>query len=492
MYIIPISTLFKHFTLLFISLLTSKRLLGLNKKDWNYNVASLILCTFNSILFILLPSSYIFFYYIVAFLCQFYIIFIFFKANILTTLKINIISIAISYSICLLSVTFTSICFTHILNVFTCIAELITLITCFFQYILFHYIFKIKRIKNGIPSISNDNNPLPLYLCFVIIFCYFSIHLRDLRYENILFVVLMYIFLILLFFWLRDYIKNKYLKNVMIRNIHQLEEEIAVLKDDNAALSSLIHKDNKLIPALMMSVEKSLMNNDEQSKKDLLQQLSRLMDERQKSIHYQKSDTQSLAKTGVTSIDSLIEYMYNKALRTQFDFSFSESDLESEFLSIVESCLPLNELSVILADLLDNAMIATSSNGGNAMKLSISVHDSKNLYIDVYDTGAVFSDEVLLHLGRKRITTHEEGSGIGLTTIYKVARKHLASMIIDETISENSNENISENPSHSHICYTKKISILFDKQNRYLFYGNSNYHSEKVLSKRLDLFYTLK
>ena len=74
----------------------------------------------------------------------------------------------------------------------------------------------------------------------------------------------------------------------------------------------------------------------------------------------------------------------------------------------------------LLADLMDNALIATRHAKGAQIFLEIGRQDTV-YFIRVWDSGIPFTKEVLLHLGHKQYTTHKDegGSGIGLMSTYK-------------------------------------------------------------------------
>lgn len=158
-----------------------------------------------------------------------------------------------------------------------------------------------------------------------------------------------------------------------------------------------------------------------------------------------------LVSTNVTSIDNLIYYMYQKALQYNIEFDVI---VNGSIKYMVESIISEDEINTMIADLVENAIIATINEKYKNILINIGTN-LKCYYLEIFDSGALFQAETLLKLGITPATTHKDngGSGIGLMTIYEILKKHQASIEIDEKI---------ENE-----IFTKKISIYFDKLNEY-------------------------
>ena len=163
--------------------------------------------------------------------------------------------------------------------------------------------------------------------------------------------------------------------------------------------------------------------------------------------------------------------MLHRGMKDGIDFDFS---LTGNVKYMVKEVLSETDCMTLLADLLENAMIATKANGGNHIFLHIGVIE--NIYtIDVWDSGIPFTKETLYYLGKKRYTTHkkEGGSGIGLMSTYELAKNYGASVVIDETSVETQ-------------LYTKKISIIFDGKQQYRLCTSRGEAELQYLSQRKD------
>ncbi len=90
----------------------------------------------------------------------------------------------------------------------------------------------------------------------------------------------------------------------------------------------------------------------------------------------------------------------------------------------VPKTLTETELVTILADLLENAIHATVSAGGERIFLYMGLRDG-SFAIEVSDTGVPFPAEVAAAYGKGRFTTRakEGGTGIGLATLHDILNK---------------------------------------------------------------------
>lgn len=117
---------------------------------------------------------------------------------------------------------------------------------------------------------------------------------------------------------------------------------------------------------------------------------------------------------------------------------------------------PISEdaLVTLIADLTENAIIATKESESKNIHLSLDM-ENNNFCISVFDSGIHFEPYTIENAGKKKASTHlnDGGSGIGLMTTFTFLREYLASFIIDETI---------ENEK-----YTKKVTVLFDSLNEF-------------------------
>lgn len=361
--------------------------------------------------------------------------------------------------------------------------------------------FRLKRLKNGMPFLQNQLvSNLGVFTGSLILFCSMIISTLNSKMPNniakfyLMLLPFVFIFFIFIFIWWKNQIQQTYLLKLKEREFTRLEEQLSSceqqlsdLKAENQELSKLIHRDNKLIPSMQLAVHEFMelanenpditfkANEDttvfQQKGEALLAQLEKEMAERSNIITLLSQKGKQLPSTNVPSVDHLLNYMLHRSMKDGIDFDFS---LTGNVRYMTEEVLSETDCLTLLADLLENAVIATKANAGTHVFLHIGVIE-KMYTIDVWDSGIPFTKETLYYLGKKRYTTHkkEGGSGIGLMSIYELAKKYDASLVIDETSSETQ-------------LYTKKISVMFDGKQQYRLCTGRGEAEIQYLSQRTD------
>ncbi len=335
---------------------------------------------------------------------------------------------------------------------------------CGIQFLLTFMLFLIKRFKSGIPSLrdhgSNDNGA---YLSILLLLAASLLNLSET--EDIIFIIPVSFSILCglsLFFWWKSSINKKYLEKIKTREMEELQKiiqesnhQIEQLRHHNDELSKIIHKDNKLIPAMEYAVREYLTVAEHAPStsialakgQELLDQLADLTKERTGILANYESHNKRLPSTDIASIDTLLAYMSKKAQEYGINFDVT---LSGSLTPLSKQPLDEADLRTLLADLLENAIIATKK--ASSRNILINLGFSNGWYsIDIFDSGAHFRAETLSNIGLKRTTTHvkEGGSGIGLMTVFELIKKCQASFIIEEL-------------SDSHL-FTKKVSVFFDQ-----------------------------
>ncbi|MDE6598247.1 MAG: GHKL domain-containing protein [Clostridia bacterium] len=260
--------------------------------------------------------------------------------------------------------------------------------------------------------------------------------------------------------WWKKHVTNNYLKQLHKRNIaiyeqriEDYEKERQDLLHQNNELSTLIHRDNKLIPTMVLAVKEAIATAKKSEKLDsILTQLEELSAERKEAIETYQTKSDNLPKTEIIAIDAALHFISTKAQQNHIDFNV---DLVKDAIPpLIADIKDMNDLLTILNDLGENAIIATKSIEQGKIKITFEQTDSGVPYFCFYDNGAPFDEKVIANMGQKRITTHkaEGGSGIGLMTLFDILSKYNASYCLDETLSGD---------------YTKCIQIIFDKQHNF-------------------------
>lgn len=397
----------------------------------------------------------------------------------------TILSFGISYTTFGILLLFSSIIF-KLFNISysTYNVGVLTVIVSIVQLLIARMPFKFRRLKSGMPFLKTKGASNTGVFISVILLCLiFFINSKEADLIYILPVILIFLCGVTILFWWRGKLTKTYIARLREDELNDLNEtiqnkeiQIQNLTKQNDALAKIIHKDNKLIPAMELAVIDYLESYDGSSEKageigrDLLTQLKKMFDERLGVIKDYQFDNVNLPLTKVISIDSLMKYMFNKAKENGVILDLT---LNGSTAYMVENIISDSELRTLLADLIENAIIATKRVVNKKILVSIGISEG-HYFISVLDSGIPFELKTIADLGIKKATTHAEegGSGIGLLTIFQIAKRHSASFILEEF----SNNNI----------YTKRISIKFDGQNQYIV-KSARYNTINSLSQREEL-----
>lgn len=336
------------------------------------------------------------------------------------------------------------------------------------------YFFHVPRIRKGMTFLYHiPSGNIGSALCMFLIILLITFYSTASYYRALLWIFPISILLLgfVLVYWWNFHLTQtyrKYLKTSELNSLHQTIDkknlELEHLKAEYDKLSRIIHKDNKLIPALATAVDGFLDNQTKLPPLDLSQygqtlrlQLNELYDERFEALEQYQQRSFPLPTTGICSLDAILQFMQQKAASHNIRFQLSLSENYSHLISHIISekdCVHL------LSDLIENAIIATK--GSPIRTIEIEFSYSNSVYaIRVYDTGAPFPIETLRDFGLKQNTTHSDtgGSGIGLMDIWSIKEKYKATLLIDEVCSK---------PDKQHTG----ISILFNEKNHFIIHSD--------------------
>lgn len=350
------------------------------------------------------------------------------------------------------------------------------------SYLLFH----IQLFKNGIKYLYNKNLINTITLVGIIIIS--SLTIGQYLYPSVSnsqllpYVLLILLAAILLFFLWQRCIRQYYLTKLRNLELESLRQELAEkdaeinkLLANNERQARTIHRDNKLIPAMLSAVTEYLDSADESGShaiygRELSCRLKELADERAKNLTAENTSG-DLPLLHRASVDAMLSYMKKRAAQEHIRF---EVKIHPEFADRTTDSIAEADLSHLLSDLLENAIIAVK----NAENRQILVHLGI-LYdvpaVEVSDSGSEFSPAIYQDLGLRKHSTHlgHGGSGIGLMDIWELKKKYAASLHIYEYAKDTA-------------PFTKKISIVFDRKKHYLIRTYRPQELVKIQS-RIDL-----
>lgn len=203
--------------------------------------------------------------------------------------------------------------------------------------------------------------------------------------------------------------------------------------NQNAELSKIIHRDNKLIPAMVSAVKELIKNSPENVKLNgLLKQLNELSTEHREIINSYQKESDNLPTTGFIPIDAVLHYILSKSKQNNTEFTVNIAN--DCILDLLSKITDITDLTTILCDLGENALIATKNIVESKILFAFEYSETNALRINIYDNGPLFDEKVIANMGKKRITTHKDdgGSGFGLMTLFEILNKYNASFCLDE------------------------------------------------------------
>lgn len=412
---------------------------------------------------------------------------------IITTLKTespqtSFLSLIISYCISYCSAMFVNIICVILLSpfIYKCNSSLYFLIaipTGLFQTLLVNSLIHTNRFKKGMPFLYTTKiiNTVTL-ICISLIGLLLTAgsHIIDFKIKVI--TVFLFIFtLAFLIYWWQAQITKAYRRNLELRELESMRTEMAELKKqmeelktENDRLARITHRDNTLISALKNSTVKYLSTDfanpavAEEVRNQLIENINTLSAERASLMTAHKEVSAREFATGLSLLDTLLHEMDEKALEMKITFAVHMGISLNEFIPnvVLES-----DLVHTVDDLLKNAFKATRSSEKRVVQLQF-YKLGKNLVIEVADSGIPFEVKSLVNMGVEKLTTYEDGSGIGLMDIWNTKETYGATYHLEECVNA--------------VPFTKKISLTFDKKNRY---SIRTLRKEEILqaSRRADL-----
>lgn len=389
------------------------------------------------------------------------------------------------YSFFIISISFVlSLVFYILSNTLTCILYIsyygtesslpylsAAIASGFIQLIFVYFSLLSKRFQNGLrllivqKKIVFGSIASVFFIMGIIILSIYRSHI--LSTKIIIIISLIFLATFFLYYW-QHRITQTYREELRIVNeksledeITSLKEEITSLKADNHRLTQIVHKDNKLVPAMETTVLEFLQSAKVLSTEELFtrgSELSRTLQEMAKErigiLTSLSSTNNSMPSSGLIAIDGLLSYMEKRAAESNINYKVKMDDNIKE---LILTALNEDDLRHLLGDLIENAIIATNY---SELPKHISIHLGSlqdKFLLEISDSGIPFNPETYQYFGYEHCSTHQEdgGTGTGLLDIWSIKKKYKASLYIYEYES-------------SLNVYTKKISFLFDGKNHFL------------------------
>ena len=188
------------------------------------------------------------------------------------TLMTVLFSFALSYIIFSIAIIFISLLFLPFFyNNYNVSWFIIRFCIGFSQFFLIYTLFHIPRLRKGmiflyhIPSGNTGSTICIILFMLIIIFC--QIETISDFFMTLVFSVILILGFFLLYWWnyhitqtYRRFLRKNELDSLYLL-LEERNREILTLKDENDYLAELIHKDNKLIPAITRAILESRENH---------------------------------------------------------------------------------------------------------------------------------------------------------------------------------------------------------------------------------------
>jgi len=448
----------KFFTIIFGSLFLYKRILNFKDTSMGKTLLSIVFSIGAAYLMYVMPA-------IPSLRVAFMVLLVSLYTALLTKINLDlaitttIISVGISYAANAISVLFSA--FIQHLVFSSTNLNLLTIVTLAIDILILQLPFLFKRTRKGFLFLrKKEAGGTGLLISGIIILLILLMGIRDT--DDFLFGALFIASIICIagmVFWWRNGITKLYRERLNEKNRRALEAEnrekdvqIQKLTERNDFLAELIHRDNKLLPALYSAVLR-YTHEAPQEGELLLAQLAQLMQERSGILLQDRRAHKALPRTKVDLIDHILHYMYEKATQKDIEFDLR---ITGSIVYLTEHILTPLQLETLLADHIENAIIAVDSCAHKRILVTLGV--AKNCYeLSIRDSGTPFDLQTLLALGTHKTTTHgrEGGSGIGFMTSFKLREEMGASLII------------TEHPPKPY-SFVKTVTIRFDVKNEYI------------------------
>ena len=293
--------------------------------------------------------------------------------------------------------------------------KIILVCTAVIQLLLCAIPWRFRRLKSGMPFLrSKGGGNLGVIISTDILCCFIVISNANDSISIFFIVPTIFIFLCgaLILFWWRSRLQKAYIEKLRANEIQSLhdtvrekEKQIKQLEQNNDFLAKIIHKDNKLIPTMELAVREYLQLFEQENRADirlkgqmLLEQLKEISCDRSGIIADYQSTNEKMPPTGVIQIDSLMVYMFNKARENGIKYEFTVS---GSIKYMVENVISVSDLRTLLADLIENAIIATKNCDKKEILVTLGVCEECYM-IDVFDSGIPFEPETIINFWQKK------------------------------------------------------------------------------------------
>ena len=368
---------------------------------------------------------------------------------------IVVISFSINYITYMLSATLCYV-LVKIFNISNRAEILIGIISIYI--IIIYLVSNMKKIRKGITFLKSNESLvlLTLNISSILVLALIIFGNVDLIAKRSLFIYII-IFSILMFITIQKSLQLYYKQKILIQDLNETKaeleskkKEIEELEKENLEYSKTSHSIAHKQKLLEYKLKELLLKNEFAEDMDIKDEINNLTKEiRTKTLEIE------LAKTNINKIDDILKYMQSECIKEKIDFQLQ---LNGNIHYMINNCISEEELQILLADHIKNAIIAIKHTDNINKSILVRLGLIEGIYsVYIYDSGIEFNTETLVKLGKEPASTHldEGGTGMGFMNTFDTLKKHKASMCIDE-FNKPSKDN-----------FTKVIKIIFDGKGEY-------------------------
>lgn len=346
------------------------------------------------------------------------------KIKVKKSVIVTFISLSIVYLIYIMSIVPISIIMKLINKNILKENIIIPILAFIMEYVILHFLFKMKRFKNGIPFLKNEekvNNIGIIGVIFIgIVLIIYSI-IPNTTHTRYIFVGLS-IEAICLFIWIKKKITKYYKQKLKEQTVADLQNEIKEkdnkineILEENKAIATINHKYSSRIKALEEFSSKIVSKPElvEKMKTEFGEdytafaaQIKRISQEYSNEMKTKVTKENAIPKTGIFGIDTLLEHMSTEATKSNISLDVK---INASLNYMVENIISESALETLLGDHIKDAIIAINCSNNTNRRILVVISIVDRCYeINFYDTGIEFEIDTLIKLGKEQITTHKE------------------------------------------------------------------------------------
>lgn len=307
-------------------------------------------------------------------------------------------------------------------------------------------LLRFKKVRAGLRGLLRvEKNELVVFLCVVVLSLRVLVLSSVFNRNDLGAVMLIGLFIMILlsfifYFWLKKEYRLSYSIQLQENELQLLENSLdskqayfKELQAVNERFGALIHRDNKLIPSVVMSVRQSAQGSPDSVSSAVAREaagsLDEISEERNAVLSEYEASGRQFPATGVTETDAVLLYLCDKASAMGIELNVEiTASPESIPASTPERC----EFIAVLADLWDySCSTASGENGAAAVKIG---QDDGRLFIEISDNGTPFDRKALKKSGRNLQASVERGEGENCrpVSLFRILRHSGAVLSVNE------------------------------------------------------------